>query len=129
MKRQDGFTVIELVIFFVILVVLATFFIIQKFDLDSSYSDQTRKIAINSMYYSLSDVYYKEHGFYPNQIEEDTLKAVDPDLLTDPWGLTIGDPDSEYQYEGLDCDNNGQCQKFKLTADLEKEADYIKESE
>jgi type II secretory pathway pseudopilin PulG len=128
MKREDGFTVVELIIFFVILAVLTVFFVVQKMDLDASYTDQTRKTAINAMYYSLNDVYFKENGHFPLAIDENTLKAIDPELLNDPWGIPIGDPDSDYQYEGLNCDSEGRCQQFKLTADLEKEDDYVIES-
>ncbi|MDR1196975.1 MAG: type II secretion system GspH family protein [Candidatus Nomurabacteria bacterium] len=127
MKREDGFTVIELVIFFVILAVLAVFFVIQKLDLDASYKDQDRKIAVNAMYYSLTEVFYEENRYYPSEIEDDTLWAIDPELLYDPWGIFVGEADGDYRYEGLDCDNNGRCKKFKLTAELEKEAEYVRE--
>lgn len=128
MKNEKGFTAIELVIFIVVLVVLAVFFVIQKLDLDSTYADQHRKTAINAMYYSLTDVYLPEHGNYPSEIKEDTLKAIDPELLNDIFGVPIYESDSEYKYEGLNCDGSGKCAGFKLTAALEKEADYIIES-
>lgn len=128
MKNEKGFTAIELVVFIVVLAVLAAFFIIQKLDLDSTYADQHRKTAINAMYYSLTDVYFPGHNYYPSEIKEDTLKAIDPELLNDIFGVPIYESGSEYKYEGLDCDGAGKCAGFKLTADLEKEADYIVES-
>jgi len=126
--REEGFTVIELIIFFVILAVLAVFFVLQRMDLDSSFDDQSRKTAINAMYYNLTEVYHKKHGFYPIEITEDNLVGIDPDMLYDPYGLMIGDGDSDYRYEGLNCNKDNQCREFRLTSKLEKEDDYIVES-
>lgn len=128
MKNEKGFTVIELIVAIVVLTVLAVFFVLQKADLDATYTDQHKKVAINAIYYSLTEVYHPENGYYPSKIEKDTLKAIDPDLLIDPYGTAIYEPDSEYKYEGLNCDGSGKCKQFKLSTDLEKESDFIKES-
>jgi len=127
MRKEEGFTVIELVIFIVILVVLAVFFILQKIDLEATYDDQQRKTSINAMYYSLTEIYHPAHGYYPSEINEDSFKAVDPELLFDPFGIAIFEPDSEFSYQGLGCDGEGKCQQFRLSARLEKEDDYVKE--
>ena len=126
MEKEDGFTVIELIIFFVILVVLGAFFWIQKVDLESSFDDQLRKTAINSIYYNLTEVYHPENGYYPSEIDSEKLKAIDPDLFIDPYGYTFGETDSDYSYEGLNCDNLGRCQDFRLTSLMEKEATYTR---
>ncbi|MDR3125687.1 MAG: prepilin-type N-terminal cleavage/methylation domain-containing protein [Candidatus Nomurabacteria bacterium] len=128
MKHEEGFTVIEMLIFFTVLAILAIFFVIQKTDLDTSYADRDRKAAVNAIYYSLREVYFPAHGYYPEQIKVDTLSGIDQTILTDALGYTIGDPDSRYRYEGLDCDNQSKCRDFRLTADLDKEADYVKSS-
>lgn len=125
--REGGFTVIELVIFFVILTVLAGFFVVQKLDLESSFADQHRKTAINAIYYNLTEIYHPANNYYPSTIDHDTLSGIDPDTLYDSFGFMIGESDSEYSYQGLNCDNN-RCQEFRLTATLEKEADYVIES-
>ena len=39
------------------------------------------------------------------------------------------DGQCEYHYVASDCDSDGKCQKFTLTADMETEADYQKKSE
>lgn len=144
-KDERGYTVIELVVVIVVLAVLAIFFIIQKDDLSTTYYDQQRKTAINAMYYSLTDVYFPEHGYYPTSIEEDTLKAIDPNLLIDIYGIPIYKTENdsenteedgteeeaqecEYKYEGLNCDGEGRCKQFKLSVELEKEPEFIKES-
>ena len=130
-KRSDeaGFTAIELIIFVVILIVLAVFFILQKIDLETSFSDQFRKTSINAIYYSLVEVYEPEHGYYPSQIDPTELKSIDPGLLYDPHDVLIGESESEYRYEGLDCNNAGECKQFKLTSEMEKEAQYVIESD
>jgi type II secretory pathway pseudopilin PulG len=128
MKREDGFTVIEVLIFFIILATLAIFFVIQKTDLDASYADRDRKSAVNSIYHNLTEVYQPAHGYYPEQITVDTLTGIDQKILTDSLGYTIGDAESSYRYEGLGCNNQGECQGFRLIADLDKEADYEKSS-
>jgi len=142
-QRQSGFTVIELIVFFAILVTLGVVFVIQKNDLSIRYDDQQRKVAINSMYYGLTEVFYAQHKYYPAEISSDNLKAVDPELFTDPLGFTLNgsaceyedsmgekqtDGDCDYHYEGLDCDGDGKCKGFRLTAILEKEAEYVRES-
>ena len=116
---------IELVIFFAILAVLAVFFVLQRMDLEDSFADQERKTAINAMYYSLTEVYYKEHKYYPAQIEEGMLSGIDQDLLFDPWGIMVGESDSDYRYEGLDCTGDGRCKDFRLSSAMDKEDTYV----
>jgi type II secretory pathway pseudopilin PulG len=128
MKHEEGFTVIEMLIFFIILAILAVFFIIQKSDLDASYADRDRKATINAIYYNLTEVYKPAHGYYPEQITVDTLTGIDKTILTDSYGYNLGDPESSYRYEGLDCNNRGECKDFKLITELDKEADYEKSS-
>ena len=128
MKRQDGFTVIELVVFIAILITLGTFFVIQKGNLDASNRDYDRKTSINAMYYGLTEAYYKENSYYPSSIDDETLAMIDPDLFFDPNGLDMNEQGSDYHYEGLDCDNDGKCQKFKLSSDMEREAEYTRNS-
>ena len=127
-SREAGFTVIELIIFFVVMTTLAVFFVLQRMDLETSFDDQYRKTAINSIFYSLTEVYHKEKGFYPTKITEDMINGIDPDMLYDMNGIVIGDSDSEYRYEGLNCDKDNHCKEFRLTAKLEKEDDYVLES-
>jgi competence protein ComGC len=128
MKREEGFTVIEMLIFFVILATLAIFFVIQKTDLDTSYADRDRKSVVNAIYHNLTEVYQPAHNYYPEQITIDTLTGIDQKILTDSLGYTIGDPESDFRYEGLDCNNQGECRDFRLIAELDKEADYEKSS-
>jgi len=143
MKKQSGFTVIELIVVFIVLVTLAVFFAIQRNGLEVAARDTQRKVAINAFYYSLTEVFYAQHKYYPQTISRDTLKAVDPTLFTDPNGYTLNggqcvytdangnqatDGDCDYHYNASNCNSQGQCQAFKLTADMEAEATYAKSS-
>jgi len=143
MKKQAGFTLIELMVAFVVLVTLATFFAIQKNELETAARDQTRKTAINAMYYNLTEVFYAQNKYYPETISRDNLTAIDPALFTDPDEFTLNgnactytdadgkkatDGDCNYRYTPSECNEKGECQKFKLSADLEAEAVYTKNS-
>lgn len=127
MQKQRGFTVFELIIAIVFLVVAGTFFYIQKRDLEVANRDSHRKTAMNSVYYTLEDVYYHANAGYPEHLTADQLKGLDPAELKDPNGKAVGQEGSDYAYEPKDC-ADGKCKSYTLTANLENEADYIKTS-
>jgi type II secretory pathway pseudopilin PulG len=127
MKRSQGFTVIEVIVVTLFLSVATAVLFVQKNNIASTQRDSDRKTAINAMYYSLEEVYYEKNKVYPASIGDTTLTALDPALLTDPNGLKIGDKDSDYRYEGIDCTND-TCKKYSLRADLENEGDFVKTS-
>ncbi len=128
MRRTRGFTVIELIVVLVVAGIGFTLFVTQKANIDAAARDDKRKTAINAMYYSLEEVYYAEKGYYPQEIDSKTLRAIDPALFADPDGLKLGDPLSTYHYEGTDCSNDGHCKHYTLSASLEREAEYTKNS-
>lgn len=128
MKEQRGFTVIEVLIVLGIVLVGAFIFFTQKAEIDASSRDQERKTAINAMYYSLEEVFYKENGYYPESLSEDTLRAVDPELLTDPEGNALDSPLSNYVYDSQDCSLGGECQSYRLHSNMEREDTYEKTS-
>ena len=127
MNKKSGFTVIEVCVLAVFLVVAGAIFVIQKGELQQQFNDKTRKTAINAMYYNLEEVFYKQNGYYPKTINEKTLTAMDPNLFTDPLGVVLGEEGSQYRYEPTDCDGE-KCQSYTLRADLDLEEDYIKKS-
>jgi len=126
-KYSKGFTVIELIIIVAILGTASILFFIQKNSIEVSARDSDRKTAINSMYYSLEQVFYKVNGYYPSTINETVLPSVSPDLFKDPNGVKIGDANSNYRYEPADC-QDVKCKSYTLRTTLENEADYIKNS-
>lgn len=125
MKRSQGFTVIEVIVVTLFLGIATTVLYVQKNNLAATARDDQRKTAINAMYYSLEEVYFQKNKNYPAEITDKTITAIDPALLTDPNGIKIGDKDSSYLYEGVNCTNDA-CKGYSLRADLEKEADFIK---
>ncbi len=127
MSKQRGFTVLELIIAIVFLVAAGTIFYVQKRDLEVFKRDSDRKTTINQLYYNLEDVYFPGNQAYPERLASDTLKGVDPQVLKDPRGITIGDYGSDYRYEAKDC-KDGKCKSYTITANLEAEADFSKQS-
>ncbi len=127
MKSTRGFTVIELMIVVVFLAAASIIFFIQKNNIEVAARDNSRKTSINAMYYSLEEVYFKENSFYPRTLTAELLPSVDPDRFKDPSGVKIGESNSNFRYEPVDC-NGDSCKGYTLRATLENEADYIKKN-
>lgn len=140
--NKKGFTVIELIFVVVILAIASVLFFVQKANVESAARDEHRKTAINAIHYALEETYFKENGYYPRNLDSDTLPSVDPDLFEDPSGfminetrvtVEIGDEEQEisvepdYRYEPTNCDGN-ECQSYELRATLENEDDFIREN-
>ena len=125
MKSSRGFTVIELLIVVVLFGVASVVFFVQKNHVEVAARDEARKTSINAMYYSLEEVYYKQHQSYPRTVSSDVLPSVDPDLFKDPNGVKIGESNSDFRYEPVNC-NGDSCKGYTLRASLEAEADYVK---
>ena len=122
---KSGFTVIELIFIITLLGVASVLFFVQKNNLEIANRDNTRKTAINAMYYSIEEVFFKNNGYYPQTIDSSVLPSVDPSLFTDPNGVKLGASNSNYRYEPYDCTAN-QCKQYTLRTTLENEADYVK---
>jgi Tfp pilus assembly protein PilE len=126
-KQSNGFTVIELIFIVLVTGLASVLFFIQKNNLQIVANDNLKKTAINSMYYSLEEVFYPANNYYPQTISSDNLKSVDPLLFTDPSGILIDTAGSSYSYSPIDCTDN-QCKSYTLKATLKNEADYTKTS-
>ncbi len=63
----------------------------------------------------------------PEKLDENAVKGIDPNLLTDPFGILINEEKSDYRYEPTSCEN-GKCKKFSLRTKLEKESDFVRRS-
>ena len=124
MKRERGFTILELVVVIFFASLLLILFFLQKLNLDAMHRDEQRKEAINAMYYALEEGFHAKNGYYPENISEENLKVMDPSLFTDPSGINLGQEDSDYTYEAANC-TNGKCKEYTLKARLEKEDTYI----
>ena len=148
LRRSQGFTVIELVFVIFLLGAASLLFFIQKSNLETANADERRKIAINAIYYNLEEVFYPKNGYYPAEINDKVLTAMDPNLLTDTNGVKVDEKFntdeldeeskkglegqdlhiSEYRYEPTNCDNEGKCKSYTLRVSLANEAEYIKKS-
>ncbi|MDN5275500.1 MAG: hypothetical protein JWN33_149 [Candidatus Saccharibacteria bacterium] len=126
--RSHGFTVIELLLIIVVIAGAGILFFVQKNTVESIGRDQARKTAINAIYYNLEKVYFAENGSYPQQLTDETFRALDPALLTDPEGHKIGTAESDYRYEATNCNDNA-CKSYTLRTSLENEADFIRKND
>ncbi len=126
-KVFRGFTVIELIFVIALLGVASILFFIQKNNVEVVAQDNAKKTAINSMYYSLEEVFYPTNQYYPRTINSDNLKSVEPALFTDPAGIKIGEAGSAYTYSPTNCTDT-KCKSYTLKSTLRNEADYIKKS-
>lgn len=139
--NSAGFTVIELIVVIIILAAAGLLFIYQKNALQTANLDERKKTAVNSIYYNLEEVYYQKNNAYPAELTSSNLTAMDPNLLTDTRGFKIGDntdaasvdetgetQQSEYIYEPVNCNVEGQCKGYTLRVLLTNEAEYVKKS-
>jgi len=126
MKQSRGFTVIELLFVLLLLGIGSWLFFSEKATVSATQRDSARKVAINSMYYNLEEVYYQQHTSYPASIDSKTLRAMDPALFTDPEGKKLGESGANYRYDGIGCTTDGACKGYKLSSSMEREGDYIK---
>ena len=124
--KQRGFTVIELLVVLVILIVGAWLFFSEQDNVNAVQRDSARKVAINAMYYNLEEVYYPQHNYYPQHIDSKTLRAMDPALFTDPTGIALGESESDYRYDATGCTTDGHCTGYTLRSIMERESDYTK---
>lgn len=126
-KQSHGFTVIELIFIIVLVGLTSVLFFVQKHNLEVVANDDSKKTAINAMYYGLEEVFYPTYKYYPQTINSDNLKSVDPALFIDPDDIKLGTTGSSYSYSPTNCENN-QCKGYTLEANLENENDYTKTS-
>lgn len=124
-KNSNGFTIIELIFIIILAGAASIIFFIQKNNIEVAARDNVRKTAINAMYYGLEEVFYANNKYYPQTINSENLKSVDPDLFQDTRGIKIGEAGSTYTYTPTDCVDN-KCKGYTLKSTLEKEDDYVK---
>lgn len=127
MKRSRGFTVIELLIVATFLITATVVLFVQYRNLTNQLDNDKRRTAINAIYFSLEEGFYKTHSYYPEAIGDETLPTMDKELLTDPNGVKLGESDSVYRYEPANC-QEGKCQEYTLRTSLNNEEDFIHEN-
>lgn len=128
MKHSRGFTVIEVLVVLAFAITACVLFLTQKASVDAALRDSDRKTSINAMYFNLEEVYYEKNGYYPSEINSQALRAMDPELFYDPAGAHINESPSTLHYEPADCSLDNKCKRYTLRADLEREAEFSKNS-
>ena len=127
MKTSKGFTVIELLIVATFLITATVVLFIQYRNLTNQLDNDNRRTAINAIYFSLEEGFYKNNSYYPEIIGDETLPTMDAELLIDPNGVKIGESDSVYRYEPANC-QDGKCQEYTLRTSLTNEEDFIRQN-
>lgn len=125
MTRHRGFTVIELLVAVAFLAAASLVALSQLQAINTKTLNDKKRTAINAMYFSLEEDFYKRHGYYPEQLREGVLPTMDQALLKDPAGHPIGETASAYRYEATDC-RDGRCRSYTLRATLAGEDDFVK---
>lgn len=140
-KRQQGFTIVELLIVIVVIGILATLVIVTFSGIQQKARNTKRQTDINAID-STVEAYYAQNGYYPtltnmndSTFRTTNLKGFDPNALQDPKGstqtLAAATTASAYGYVATPsgCDNTTtQCTAFVVTATLEGGGTYSKQS-
>jgi prepilin-type N-terminal cleavage/methylation domain-containing protein len=143
-KRQEGFTIVELLIVIVIIGILATLVIVTFTGTQQKARDSQRQTDINAVNSHLAS-YYTETGHYPlySELSDDSasgfiatnLKGLDPEAIKDPKGgakIQSGAADATHYGYAVTCSvatDASTCDAYTLTAKLEKDGStYTKKS-
>ena len=125
-QNTHGFTVIELLVVILVLSIVAVLAITNIRGLRAEKRDTISKTDINAVYYQLES-FYEKNNYYPEQLSVDTLKGLDPESLKDDLGIAVNDLGGLYTYKPNGC-SEAKCKSFELSARLEREAPYTKNS-
>lgn len=152
-KRQQGFTIIELIVVVVIIGILVSLIVFSYSGVRSRDRDALRQTDIETLQSHL-EVFYAEHSRYPTLAQLNNsewrgkyMSDLNPEALKDPsWSASggcvtdnqavlISSPAVDcYAYgstsaDGGLCDNTKTpCAHYTLTASLETDEEYIKTS-
>ena len=143
-KRQEGFTIVELLIVIVVIGILATLVIVTFTGIQQKARNTKRQTDINAIQ-SHVEAFYAQNGYYPTLAHMNdatwrsaNVKGLDADALKDPKGsaqtLVAAPSANSYAYEpetsaGASCAaDETTCAQFSLTATLEGGGTYVKQS-
>jgi general secretion pathway protein G len=144
LKKQKGFTIVELLIVIVVIGILATLVIVTFSGIQQKARNTKRQTDINAIS-SHVEAYYASNGYYPTLAHMNdatwrstNTKGLDPAALKDPKGsaqtLAGTTTANSYVYAPTtdasgDCSaDETTCTKYTLTATLEGGGTYQKQS-
>jgi prepilin-type N-terminal cleavage/methylation domain-containing protein len=136
--KQQGFTIVELLIVIVIIGILAGLVIVTFTGLQQKARNTERTTDIKSLHSQL-EAYYAQNAYYPElaDVTIANLKGLDADALIDPKGgaLAAASSTTNYGYAVTQADGTTacttaakDCAKYVLTATLEGGGTYVKNS-
>lgn len=131
-KKQQGFTIVELLIVIVVIGILAALVITTFNGIQQKGRDTERQTDIKALHGQL-EAYYAQNGRYPtlanlndSSFRSSNMKGLDAEALQDPKGssqtLVASATANSYAYTvtPADCDNTTtDCTGYTLTATLE----------
>jgi len=143
-RKQQGFTIVELLIVIVVIGILATLVITTFTGIQQKARDTKRQTDVNAMQGQI-EAYFAQNGKYPTLTNMNTpswvsanLKGLDSAALCDPKGAcpaTLADNPANnvyaYHVRASDgttaCDNStNDCAVYTLTATLEAGGTFTK---
>jgi len=150
-KRQEGFTIVELLIVIVVIGILAALVITTFTGIQQRARNTERETDIKAIHGQV-EAYYAENGVYPTLANLNTatwrtsnMKGLDGEALKDPKGSGTGTATSDsapyqlasaaaanvyaYVVTPSGCDNTstgGDCTGYTLTATKEGGGTYVK---
>ncbi|HSW37431.1 MAG TPA: prepilin-type N-terminal cleavage/methylation domain-containing protein [Candidatus Saccharimonadales bacterium] len=140
--KQQGFTIVELLIVIVIIGILAALVITTYTGIQAKARNSERQTDVNSLQTQL-EAYFAQNGNYPSRTDLNTaawltanMKSLDVGALKDPQGtvstLAAAPAAKVYSYavtnsSGTSCEaDDTTCAEYTLTATLEGGSTYVK---
>lgn len=141
-RKQQGFTIVELLIVIVVIGILAALVVTTFTGIQQKARDTERQTDIKAIHGQL-EAYYAQNGSYPALAEVNSsswrstnMKGLDPEALKDPKGssqaLAASTSATAYGYAPLTSADGActtaaaDCAKYTLTATLEGGGTYSK---
>jgi type II secretion system protein G len=141
-RKQQGFTIVELLIVIVVIGILAALVVTTFTGIQAKARDTERQTDIKAIHGQL-EAYYAQNGAYPALADVNdatwrstNMKGLDAEALKDPKGtaqtLAATTSTTSYGYAPTQTDNSActtaaaNCTKYTLTATLEGGGTYSK---
>lgn len=141
-RKQQGFTIVELLIVIVVIGILAALVITTFTGIQQKGRNTERTTDIKALHGQV-EAYFAQNGYYPTLANlndttwrNNNMKGLDADALKDPKGTastlaaTAGASVYSYAVSPGTCDNSAgnECSSYVLTATLEGGGTYVKNS-